>query len=78
MWQTVVRMGSRARLWYLEGMDADESASYLELSLQEKHAAREATSVEAREHHEKLAIAYEVRCLLSARQESAKPLAPAE
>jgi len=40
---------------------------YLELTLEERNAARNSTTLKAREYHEELAIAYEIRCLLSPR-----------
>ena len=38
--------------------------NYLQLTLREEHAARTATSAEARRWHEELAIAYEISCLV--------------
>jgi len=53
-------------------MDANDGASFLELTLEEEHAARNSTSLEARERHIEQAIAYEMRCLLTAPSPSAK------
>jgi hypothetical protein len=53
------------------------SANYLELTLEERNAARNSTSAIARQHHQELAIAYEIRCLLSPRPSPREARAPA-
>ena len=53
-------------------MVANDAAHYLDLTLEERNAARTSTSIKARERHEKLAIAYEIRCLLSPRSDQPK------
>ena len=54
-------------MWFGDPMVAVESANYLELTLEERDAARHSTSIKAREYHQELAIAYEIRCLLAPR-----------
>ena len=53
-------------------MDANDAASYLELTLEEEHAARISTTIEARDRHVEQAIAYEIRCLLTVAPSVAK------
>ncbi|MFL6735442.1 MAG: hypothetical protein ACJ8F4_00110 [Sphingomonas sp.] len=56
----------------------DARAYYLRLTLEEQDAARNSTSAEARERHEELASAYEIRCLLDAPLRLSKKLKDVE
>ena len=57
-------------------MDAFERAYYLRRILQEREAARIATSAEVRERHEELASAYQLRCRVDAQLAESRALQP--
>jgi hypothetical protein len=44
-------------------VDLTSEPDFLQLALDEEHAARNSPSAEARKRHEALAIAFEIRCL---------------
>lgn len=57
-------------------MDAQERTYYLRRILQEQEAARVAKSAEARERHEELAAAYQLRCRVDAQLTAMKAPPP--